>query len=76
MLKHVIAIIIAVAVGAIGYAFWTKKESEGQDLDSWTTDTCHPNPLGHQTLSQQILPVITEILAPLPKLQEPTAPKR
>jgi hypothetical protein len=28
MLKHVIAIIIAVAVGAIGYAFWTKKDAE------------------------------------------------
>ena len=28
MLKHVIAIIIAVAAGAIGYAFWTKKDAE------------------------------------------------
>ena len=28
MLKHVIAILIAVAVGAIGYAFWTKKDAE------------------------------------------------
>jgi hypothetical protein len=28
MLKHVIAIIIAVAVGAIGYAFWTRKDAE------------------------------------------------
>src|SRR3569832_899932 len=28
MLKHLIAIIIAVAAGAIGYAFWTKKDAE------------------------------------------------
>ena len=28
MLKHVIAIILAVAIGAIGYAFWTKKDAE------------------------------------------------
>ena len=28
MLKHLIAIIIAAAVGAIGYAFWTKKDAE------------------------------------------------
>lgn len=28
MLKHVIAILIAVAAGAIGYAFWTKKDAE------------------------------------------------
>jgi len=28
MLKHVIAIIIAVAVGAIGYAMWTRKDAE------------------------------------------------
>jgi hypothetical protein len=28
MLKHVIAILIAVAVGAIGYSFWTKKDAE------------------------------------------------
>jgi hypothetical protein len=28
MLKHVIALIIAVAVGAIGYAFWTRKTAE------------------------------------------------
>jgi hypothetical protein len=28
MLKHVIAIIIAVGVGAVGYAFWTRKDAE------------------------------------------------
>jgi hypothetical protein len=28
MLKHVIAIIIAVAVGAIGYSMWTRKDAE------------------------------------------------
>ena len=28
MLKHVLVIIIAVALGAIGYAFWTRKDAE------------------------------------------------
>src|SRR3982751_2831412 len=32
MLKHVIAIIIAVAAGAIGYAFWTQKDAEESPL--------------------------------------------
>jgi hypothetical protein len=32
MLKNVIAIIIAVAVGAIGYSYWTKKDAEESPL--------------------------------------------
>ena len=28
MLKHVIAFVLAVAIGAIGYAFWMKKDAD------------------------------------------------
>jgi acyl-CoA thioesterase-1 len=46
------------------FAYWTKQEKEGQDLDAWTTDTCHPNPLGHKHLAGLILPEIAKIAAP------------
>lgn len=42
------------------FGYWSKAEKEGQDLDGWTTDTCHPNPQGHQELTGLILPVIRE----------------
>lgn len=44
------------------FAFWTSKEKEGQDLNAWTTDTCHPNPLGHEALTQLIVPAIVEMV--------------
>jgi len=37
MLKNVIAIIIAVAAGAIGYSFWTKKDAEESPLNVMVT---------------------------------------
>jgi lysophospholipase L1-like esterase len=42
------------------FAHWTKQEKEGQDLDAWTTDTCHPNPQGHKQLSDLLLPVVVK----------------
>jgi lysophospholipase L1-like esterase len=45
------------------FAHWTEKEQMGQELGAWTTDTCHPNPLGHAELARRILPVVAEILA-------------
>lgn len=42
------------------FAHWTKQEKEGQDLDAWTTDTCHPNSLGHKELSDLLLPIVAE----------------
>lgn len=37
MLKNLIAIIIAVAVGAIGYSFWTRKDAEESPLNVMVT---------------------------------------
>jgi hypothetical protein len=37
MLKNIIAIIIAVAVGAIGYGFWTRKDAEESPLNVMVT---------------------------------------
>ena len=37
MLKNLIAIIIAVAVGAIGYSYWTKKDAEESPLNVMVT---------------------------------------
>jgi len=37
MLKNVIAIIIAVAVGAIGYSYWTSKDAEESPLNVMVT---------------------------------------
>lgn len=45
------------------FEHWTKREQAGQDLDAWTTDTCHPNPQGHKELAGLILPVIREKVA-------------
>jgi len=46
------------------FAHWTKQEKAGQNLDAWTTDTCHPNPLGHKELAGLILPAIAKLAAP------------
>jgi hypothetical protein len=37
MLKNIIAIIIAVAVGAVGYSFWTRKDAEESPLNVMIT---------------------------------------
>lgn len=42
---------------------WAKSELQGQDLDAWTTDTCHPNPRGHEELARLIAPAILKIVA-------------
>ncbi len=37
MLKNVIALIIAVAIGAVGYSYWTKKDAEESPLNVMVT---------------------------------------
>ena len=37
MLKNVIALIIAVALGAVGYAFWMRKDAEESPLNVMVT---------------------------------------
>jgi acyl-CoA thioesterase-1 len=49
------------------FAHWTNKERSGQNLDAWTTDTCHPNPAGHEVLAELIVPALVEMSAPRPE---------
>jgi lysophospholipase L1-like esterase len=44
------------------FAHWTEKEKAGQDLRAWTTDTCHPNPAGHEQLADLITLEIVKIV--------------
>ena len=37
MLKNVIAIVIAVAIGALGYSWWTNKDAEESPLNVMVT---------------------------------------
>lgn len=45
------------------FAAWTKANQSGTDIGSWTTDECHPNPLGHQKLTELIEPALRKVLA-------------
>lgn len=44
------------------YAHWLMHEQRGQDLGAWTTDHCHPNPAGHQTMAELMLPIVRSAL--------------
>ena len=44
------------------FAHWTDAEKAGQDLQAWTTDGCHPNPLGHQEIAALMLPELRAAL--------------
>lgn len=44
------------------YADWKKRENDGADIGSWTTDQCHPNPEGHAIMAEAMLPVVKEAL--------------
>lgn len=44
------------------YADWTAARAEGVALADWTTDACHPNPVGHERLARLIAPVLEECL--------------
>ena len=38
------------------YEIWTRRERAGLDIGTITTDQLHPNPAGHQVLTEAILP--------------------
>ena len=40
------------------FAGWSKAKKGGVTLRDWTTDGCHPNPVGHRVLAKAILPVL------------------
>ena len=45
------------------YARWTAaRATDGIDLQTWTTDGCHPNPEGHRQLSELLLPVLKRMI--------------
>lgn len=46
------------------FAHWTSAEADGQVLQEWTTDGCHPNPAGHRQLADVMRPVLTSVLMP------------
>ncbi len=41
---------------------WTTAEANGQILQEWTTDGCHPNPQGHLRMAGLMEPVLQQIL--------------
>lgn len=45
------------------FARWTGARADGQDLADWTTDGCHPNPLGHRELAEALHPALRNALA-------------
>lgn len=44
------------------FDLWSAKQKEGLDLATWTTDLCHPNPLGHRQIHELLLPVVLKAL--------------
>ncbi len=46
------------------FAHWTKVRDSGIQLSDWTTDSCHPNPDGHQKMAELMLPAIRQTIGP------------
>lgn len=46
------------------FAAWSKAEADGQVLQDWTTDGCHPNPAGHQFMADLMQPTLLSVLQP------------
>jgi acyl-CoA thioesterase-1 len=44
------------------FQIWTAAEQDGTDIAEWTTDQCHPNPIGHRKLADAIRPVVEKSL--------------
>ena len=44
------------------FADWMTAHDAGTDLHDWTTDGCHPNPVGHVKLADAMLPVLSETI--------------
>lgn len=42
---------------------WMSALKRGEDVGSWTTDLCHPNPSGQERLAKRMLPVVRKSLA-------------
>lgn len=44
------------------FADWKSAEADGQVLQDWTTDGCHPNPQGHRRMAGLLKPVLSQLL--------------
>ncbi|NBQ58036.1 MAG: hypothetical protein EBU32_06565 [Opitutaceae bacterium] len=44
---------------------WTQAEARGQRVQDWTTDGCHPNPLGHAELAPRVITVVEPLVRAL-----------
>lgn len=55
------------------YAHWTEARRQGTNLREWTTDGCHPNPPGHQVLTETMLPLIKDAIGTRLKIRQKLA---
>ncbi|HET6879318.1 MAG TPA: SGNH/GDSL hydrolase family protein, partial [Pirellulales bacterium] len=44
------------------FAHWIDAEKNGQDLQAWTIDGCHPNPAGHEEIARLMVSVLLAAL--------------
>jgi lysophospholipase L1-like esterase len=44
------------------FEHWTKANSGGTDIGTWTTDQCHPNRKGNEEMTRTMLPVVLKAL--------------
>lgn len=44
------------------FAIWSAAREDGVKLRDWTTDGCHPDPIGHRKIAAALLPVLLESL--------------
>jgi len=52
------------------FAAWSDAGNAGTNLHEWTTDGCHPNPIGHQKLAELMLPVLQQAVGPELKIRQ------
>jgi lysophospholipase L1-like esterase len=45
------------------FQIWSTAAAGGADIGAWTTDQCHPNPVGHAKLAEAMLPAVSSALA-------------
>ncbi len=41
---------------------WSNALKNGADIEKWMTDSCHPNPKGHEEMAKVMLPVIVKVI--------------
>lgn len=41
---------------------WSRAVKDGVDIEQWMTDSCHPNPKGHEEMAKLMLPVVIKVI--------------